>query len=71
MLAYSSIIFYNQASFDNNRDRLVKMIIKRMKNALLEDHKDLDESTYDLHRAFELFLKEIEPAKLESIVKKV
>lgn len=47
------------------------MIIKRMKNALLEDHKDLDESTYDLHRAFELFLKEIEPAKLESIVKKV
>lgn len=32
------------------------MMLEKMEKAVTEDHEELDETTYDLHRAFEMFL---------------
>ena len=33
------------------------MILSKVKEAVTEDHEKLDETTYDLQRAFEMFLQ--------------
>ena len=33
------------------------MMLKKVKEAVTEDHEELDETTYDLQRAFEMFLQ--------------
>lgn len=32
-------------------------MLKKVEKAVAEDHEDLDETTYDLQRAFEMFLQ--------------
>ena len=33
------------------------MMLKKVKEAITEDHEELNEATYDLQRAFEMFLQ--------------
>ena len=63
--------YMHQSSYDTNRDRLVEIMLENLKNMLSKDHKELDEATYDLQRAFKMFFKEMKQEKLQLMVEKV
>ncbi|XP_019851299.1 PREDICTED: uncharacterized protein LOC109581541 [Amphimedon queenslandica] len=46
-----------QDAFDDNRKELIQKMLEKVQDAVLEDHKKLDETTYDLQRAFQMFLQ--------------
>ena len=43
-------------AFDDNREWLIQNMVDQVREAVLADHEELDETTYDLQRAFEMFL---------------
>lgn len=61
----------HQSSYDENRDRLVEIMIEKLRHMLSKDHEELDEATYDLQRAFEMFVKELKQVELQMMVEKV
>ena len=58
MYCYHIIKFLlKKKAFDTNKTRLLKMMLKKVEEAITEDHEELGEATYDLQRAFEMFLQ--------------
>uniref|UniRef100_A0A1X7UVP5 Uncharacterized protein n=1 Tax=Amphimedon queenslandica TaxID=400682 RepID=A0A1X7UVP5_AMPQE len=59
-----------QRSYDKNRDMLVKIMLEKLRNMLSKEHEELDEATYDLQRAFEMFVQELKQEKFQMMVEK-